>query len=60
MTPTLPVASRNFTSGWPWSASKSFTSATILSIVSALWSAVNIMTGMTLQSEFRRPVVVGT
>ena len=60
ITPTLPVASLNDTSVLPWLASNALTSATICSMVSALWSRVNSITGITLQSEFSRPVDVGT
>ena len=58
MTPTLPVASWNFTWSESWLARNSFTAATTRSIVSALWSAVKIITGMTLQSPLSRPVEV--
>jgi hypothetical protein len=60
MTPTLPVASRNFTSGLPCSPSMRRTSSTMRSMVVALWSRVKSITGSTLQSEFNRPVAVGT
>ncbi len=36
------------------------TSSTIRSTVAALWSSVNSITGITLQSELSRPVDVGT
>ncbi len=60
MTPTLPVASRKWISLFGCSASIFFVSATMRSIVSALWSAAKSITGITLQSELSRPVEVGT
>jgi hypothetical protein len=58
ITPTLPVASRNLRFSVSCRDRKLFTSVTILSIVWALWSAVKISTGITLQSLLSRPVEV--
>ena len=41
-------------------ALNAFTASTTRSMVPALWSAVKIDTGITLQSRLRRPLPVGT
>ena len=58
ITPTFPVARRYFTSGVGCSTRYSFTAATTRSMVSARWSARKSITGITLQSRLRSPVLV--
>ena len=58
ITPTLPVARLKLALANGLSVRHCLTSLTTRSIVAALWSRRNIITGTTLQSAFSSPVLV--
>ncbi len=60
MTPTFPIARRKARFG-SWDSAWNASTASIMPlIVAALWSVVNSVTGMMLQSLLRSPELLGT